>query len=397
MKRFMKNQDSQSTKLTFRVKLFLISFGLFLSFLLLELLFRHFEVWQIRELIRPFLGQKISDCRRSDPVLHHVLIPNCTGQVTLEDYSYIFHTNSLGLRGEEISKDKPEGVYRVLVVGDSYVEGWGAEDNQIWTEVAKRNLQNAGLNVEIVNAGVASYSPSLELDWLRYQGMSLTPDLVIMMVDVNDVHDDFYYGGWDRYFKTRNELYPDSNIQIESWPPDEHVNFKRFISHSKVALALYTMLKGAADTHFKILSRESIFLGTSIFSRARDWDNYEKAFNLPSENIKLTKKFVEEKGTSFALTTTSRGAYHNGTEWTPGRTRWFFEEGKIYEPKPINIIKNLAESEEMDYIDIYSALQNSRVHPLYYSVDMHWTPEGQRVVGEAIAKYISGKMASVND
>src|SRR3989344_7732848 len=139
----MTNQDSESIKSTFRIRLPLVFFGLFLSLILLEILFRYFEVWQVRELIRPFLGQKISDCRRNDPVLHHTLIPNCTGEVKMEDYSYFFHTNSLGLRDSEISIEKPDGVFRVLVVGDSYVEGWGAEDKDVWTEIAEKNLQDA--------------------------------------------------------------------------------------------------------------------------------------------------------------------------------------------------------------------------------------------------------------
>ena len=106
----------------------------------------------------------------------------------------------------------------------------------------------------------------------------------------------------------------------------------------------------------------------------------------------MTKEFVESRGADFALTTTSRGAYHNGFEWSPGRTRWFFEEGKVYEPKPVNIIKNQASSKGIDYIDVYGALQNSEVHPLFYSVDMHWTPEGQKIVGEAVAQFIVKKI-----
>jgi hypothetical protein len=310
----------------------------------------------------------------------------------LEDYSYVFHTNSLGLRDGEISIEKPDGVFRVLVVGDSYVEGWGAQDNEVFTEVAEKNLQDTGLNIEVINAGVASYSPTLELDWLRLYGMSLNPDLVIMMVDVNDFHDDFLYGGWERYFKTKDELFPEKMYRFETWPPDENIGFKKAISFSKVLSTFYKVARGRLDLNSKVISRESLILGTSIFSQAQNWDDYEKAFSLLNQNIYLTSRLVKTKGADFAVTTSSRGAYHNETEWSPGRTSWYFEEGRVYEPEPINIIKKFDESKSIEYIDVFDALQSSKVHPLYYSVDMHWTPVAQKIVGERVSEFVKTKI-----
>lgn len=384
-------QDTKSTKSNYRSRLSLVLLGIILSFIFLEIFFRFVTINDLREFIRPYLGQNVLSCRKKHPTLHHVLIPNCSGVVETRDYGYPFITNSLGLKGKEIALEKPEGVFRVLVVGDSYVEGWGAAQEEGFVKVAERILNRQGKKVEVINAGVSSYSPVLELEYLRTSGLALEPDLVIMMVDPNDMHDEFFYGGWERHVKLREELFPGSSKNLKIWPSEQHPRLRRILSHSKFFSLLYERIKAHLDTNGKVLTLENLSVDSAIYAKAESWDDYEKAFYLLKDTILLTSEFLAREGTSFVLTTSSRGAYHNEREWSPGRKVWGFEEGKVYEPKPINIVKKMAEENDIEYINVFAVLNNSVIYPLYYPTDGHWTEEAHEIVGETMAEFIKAK------
>lgn len=371
-----------------RSKVPLLFLGIFAALTILEVFFRFVSVSDLREFIRPYLGQNVLSCRKKHPSLHHVLTPNCAGVVETKDYKFDFATNSHGLKDDDIALKKPEGVYRVMILGDSYVEGWGAGQEEGIVEVAESILNTEGGKVEVINAGVSSYSPILELEYLRTRGLSFEPDLVIVMVDPNDMHDEFFYGGWERHIKLREELFPGTSGKLNIWPSEQNPRLKRVLSYSRVLSLLYERVKAHLDTERNVLTLENLSVDSAIYSKAEGWNDYEKAFALLTSTISLTSEYLNSKGIDFALTTSSRGAYHNKREWNPGRKVWGFEEGIVYEPKPINIVKKFAEEKAIAYIDVYSALQETETYPLFYPIDGHWTPEGHRIVGETIAEFI---------
>jgi lysophospholipase L1-like esterase len=66
---------------------------------------------------------------------------------------YGAHINRLGLRGREISFDKPEGTTRLVALGGSFVFGWGVIDAETWTTRLEMKLQEQIGATEIVNGG----------------------------------------------------------------------------------------------------------------------------------------------------------------------------------------------------------------------------------------------------
>ena len=114
------------------------------------------------------------------------------------EFNHKVATNSLGFRGvKEIEKQKPEGTYRILVIGDSMTFGWGVEDNETFSSILERNLNAAVAEIgaknkfEVINAG---FSGGFTLDgfysWLVNKGFELNPDLVLVsFFPYNDVSD----------------------------------------------------------------------------------------------------------------------------------------------------------------------------------------------------------------
>jgi hypothetical protein len=110
----------------------------------------------------------------SDPVLHHRIRPNVTARVRGAE----FRTSSLGLHDREYPAGKPAGVFRVLLLGDSMTEGGGLALEATMAKQAETMLNAGGCRspVEVVNGGVASYSPILQYLYLKALAPALEPD-----------------------------------------------------------------------------------------------------------------------------------------------------------------------------------------------------------------------------
>ena len=65
--------------------------------------------------------------------------------------------NSLGLRDDEVSVPKPEGVVRILMLGDSVTFGWGVlQEDTISAQLeVLLNATPGATRVEVVNSGAA--------------------------------------------------------------------------------------------------------------------------------------------------------------------------------------------------------------------------------------------------
>jgi len=96
--------------------------------------------------------------------------------------------NALGYRGDEVDPVKPEGVYRIVALGDSSTYGATEEDESypVWLE---RTLHDTyGLtNVEVINAGVHGYTTWHTFVNFAFRVIELDPDLVIFYQSVIDV------------------------------------------------------------------------------------------------------------------------------------------------------------------------------------------------------------------
>src|SRR5262249_41961642 len=100
-------------------------------------------------------------------------------------------TDSLGLRDVERTAAKTPGVYRVLLLGDSFVEGAQVPFDSTLARQMERLLNaGGGRRVEVWNCGVAGYTTTQELLYLRHVAARFQPDLVVLcFLASNDVAD----------------------------------------------------------------------------------------------------------------------------------------------------------------------------------------------------------------
>ena len=115
-------------------------------------------------------------------------------------FLYPRQTNSLGISDEEWQLEKPDSVYRIIALGDSFTEGDGAPADSAWPKLLEQQLLLDGMSVEVFNAGVCGSDPFHELMLLKYRLLDYQPDLVIVTIAMQDLLEDIgVKGGMERF------------------------------------------------------------------------------------------------------------------------------------------------------------------------------------------------------
>lgn len=93
-------------------------------------------------------------------------------------------TNSHGQRDRERPVQKPDGVKRIMLLGDSVVEGYGLrEDDTLSSQL--EHLYADG-STEVLNFGVSAYCTRAEIELLKVKGLQFDPDVVVLVFVEND-------------------------------------------------------------------------------------------------------------------------------------------------------------------------------------------------------------------
>jgi lysophospholipase L1-like esterase len=101
-------------------------------------------------------------------------------------------TNSRGLRERELPLAKPPGTRRVVFLGDSVTFGAGVTDDEPFPRLLERSINGAGGGpIETVNTGVVGYNTIQELARLERAGLPYGPDVVVLTFVVNDLLETF--------------------------------------------------------------------------------------------------------------------------------------------------------------------------------------------------------------
>lgn len=142
--------------------------------------------------VLPFARAPQFDLRwaiRPDSRLGWQNIPGASKRYASGEYAHDVTYNSHGIRGPERGYDKPAGARRIVMLGDSYVDGFSVPRESRVSDVLETQLNGAspGSRTEVLALGVSGYSTDQQLLWLDDEGWRYQPDLVILMFFENDV------------------------------------------------------------------------------------------------------------------------------------------------------------------------------------------------------------------
>ena len=147
---------------------------------------------------RAWVHASLARARRQAPPLalsryHEVLgwdkTPGAAQTVRRPEFDISLQFNSKGLRGPERDYAKPPGTRRVLILGDSFAEGYYVEEGQTVRAVLEDLLDREGCGRwEVINGGTIAYSTDQEYLFYKTEGHRYGAEAVMVLFYYNDLY-----------------------------------------------------------------------------------------------------------------------------------------------------------------------------------------------------------------
>jgi hypothetical protein len=385
-----------------RVCCIFLSFGLFL--LLLE---------AILAIVR--INTK-SDVRFV-PGMEGTYIPHAYYRHTKEGFSEGYF-NSHGFRDYERSYAKPPGSFRILVLGDSYVEALQvALENSFPALLEKKlNENSTSIKFEVLNLGQSGFGTADEYMRYLHFGISYRPDLVILaFLTGNDIRNNsktLNRGQFGFYFSLdkNGNLVLDRSV-IDDYEKSltlpkrvfqltkEHSYLASLISERLYLLRLQFQQQRfenleAAEEHHKA-EREALDELSDLNVYFPDMSNrWKEAFAITKALLGKLRQAVEGNGGRFLLVTLS-----NAPQVDPQvQERLKSEYGLPFDfEQPDRIIEEFAQGEQITYLKLmpvfrdYHLRTGRNLHGFGVVESGHWNESGHLLAAETIFQFLKQK------
>jgi lysophospholipase L1-like esterase len=216
------------------LNLLVVIVALLVTFLVIEIGFR---VW---------IGVRAT---KADPVVRmgNIVRPSADRDLVYEYIPNSAHANSAGMRGPEVSREKPPNTIRIAGLGDSVMAADLYKADQSFIAVLGDLLNEAttgsARRYETLNFSVGGYNMYQESIMLRRRALAYDPDFVVLGVVINDTERPVYYQVRDRAGNiTLRDRYqdekrrPDSEgLDLARLPWWAHSVFARFVHYRLTA------------------------------------------------------------------------------------------------------------------------------------------------------------------
>ncbi len=93
--------------------------------------------------------------------------------------------NSFGIRDKEYPFEKPNNTTRIILIGDSVLFGPYVKDEERFSEILEKKLNDVSRNTEVMNFGVGGYDINQEFGVFK-RALNFEPDIIIIHTYTND-------------------------------------------------------------------------------------------------------------------------------------------------------------------------------------------------------------------
>jgi len=357
-------------------------------------------------------------------------IPGAKGRLISPEFSVEMEYNAHAYRGPLHPYAKPAGTFRVLLLGDSFLEAYTVALRDRVAEVAAKILQSEHRPVEVVALGTGGYSTDQELLWLESEGFRYHPDLVVVLFCTNDIwynNRADYPRGMKPVFRVKDDSLVLTNVPVPhptaSAAPEPESPVGRFLAAKRFAgrrSRLYRLAQRAVRRSVwlqSVMTRWGLMggpLGGAETSNGR--------VTVPLEYTVFADRLSPEADSAVAVTerllaemqrqVRASGAQlvamlvpPNEALYPPGapQSTHFVRVPPFGDPYRANErVRTICDRAGIACVDPtarFVAVAESlapRGRLLVFEEDEHWNEQGHRVAASALADIVRAAMASSN-
>ncbi|NOT94683.1 MAG: hypothetical protein HOP00_00040 [Nitrospira sp.] len=307
--------------------------------------------------------------------------------------------NSRGLRDFDYQHEKPEGTYRIMVLGDSFSEAVQVSLENSFPKLieavlsGKQTLQP--FRIEVINAGVSGYGTDNELLFFRSEGSRYKPDLVLLEFCIcNDVRNNWFElenvdaGGFRKpYFVPGSD-----GLVLKSFPfereTDASTPIKLWLNKH---VRLYPFLREARDRLMSVSSGAPSGIPLDYQVYLKDYpESWNTAWFVTGGLLRELKREVAAQGAVLFVMIVPTRVQVYSKDWQ--QVLETYSDMKKHEweiGKPNRLLHQILEQERIGYVDLLPPFlqhANQSGPPLYLSSDGHWNREGHRLASGILAE-----------
>ena len=335
--------------------------------------------------------------------LGHFHVAGFDGWIKAPEFTTRVTISPLGLRDRRTSYAKPPGTYRVLLLGDSFVEAVQVDAQDGVAERLEVAMNQDGRTTEVVNAGVAAYGTGQELLLLDKEGAKYQPDLILLLFFVgNDVaNNNHRLELWDGNLKLALKPYftleKDGSLRLIPGPPPNPPG--DLTQRMRDCCVLYNVVEtGVMNKLNQDYPRERLeAIGglrtplAGLYDKEPE-DEWLRAWQISEALLARIRDRAAEIGAPLVIAGAPEWRALDAAVWraeiektNPRSTR--LTSGRLEPTAPTNQLGAIAARLGVRYIDLLPPLQQEYERgnrALYCDFDKHWTPAGHAVAAEAI-------------
>ena len=336
--------------------------------------------------------------------------PNATSFWTGEGIPSELKMNSEGFRDYERSKIKPENGLRIALLGDSFTEAVHVKLEDTYGAIIEQKLQQCPVlkdqKVEVMNFGVQGYGTAQELMTLRHHVWDYKPDLVILaFYAANDLRNNYRPLDHDYlrpYFVHKNgQLVADMSFRtMKPWERGSYV-FSMvdilpiwLVRNSRILQLIRKVDMDAKPRQFLNNYGQTII---SFYQKPQANSDWDKAWQITEDLIKLMRDEVYEKGANFMLIAISDShQVHPDLQYRENFKNNHNLSDLYY---PDKRIEAFGKQENIPVYILAGPLGNEakKTGKCLYGFDNaepcggHWNIQGHKFVGEIMSNYLCDK------
>jgi len=320
-------------------------------------------------------------------VYHHDIMPNIDkiekwgGQIEKRVI-----TNSLGFFDKEIREVKKinKEKKRIILIGDSFIEGSGLNYEDTFAGLLEKNLGN---QFEILNSALGSYSPSIYYKKTKYffdKGYEFNQALIFL--DVSDIFDELFIK-----FDSEGNILTEQETKKQSFHKRTFYTIGRFFRDNSTIFRFLNILSDKTElikNYLKLKIKTSKDLNKSFFYTNRDdvmfyrmthidrgfWTFNDKKFNAIQDGLKQSEIYLLK-----LFNLLKKNNISSTLIVYPWPTQIFY--GDNYHE---NYWKNFADRNQISFLSIYDRFQRKDKRNIIFENfiygDIHWNKKGTKLI-----------------
>ncbi|RJQ31201.1 SGNH/GDSL hydrolase family protein [Candidatus Parcubacteria bacterium] len=319
-----------------------------------------------------------------------ILKPSGDFKIKKSCFEHEIKTNQLGFHSKYYDENKPDGVFRIAVLGDSFTEGLQVPLEKTFSYLLEQKLNNDAVKrkYEVMSFGIAGSGAYQHISYYKTYVKKFNPDLVIKtFVSWNDILDDAMSSDEPPIFNESGRLISTFTRYSDKQQQRPTTELKKLMRRSAVIMTLYKKLSEIKSK--TVLINENLPLHQQIFLKNYP-EEWQKGWEIEKKLLLNLNNDINEDGFQFLLVSLVEGARVEDAGLTAFENSFSGYEYDL--EKPERLLEEFSAAEKISYLPLLSIFKyNMEKTPQRISTvcDGHWNETGHEWAAQGIYRFLA--------